>query len=225
MTIADRLRSLKARVMNEIGEAARKHDTRRIDMLSKLASRIEEDERVLSGVEQHVVEYQKEISGTKPPSIPPPSAGGTQQYSRKGSGGVSKRTEGRDARRKFVDALQRRGIQLIHLGGKIYRTPGGRRVGIPFANELEDKPDRWFLGLKDGNYDAVVLLCSQGDGETLEFILPRDFLRGFWSSLSRNAGEVKFNLVRDGANYYLLVPPQRRESVNRFLSVYQTLKD
>ncbi len=225
MKVADRLKTLKEQVMAGIGGAARKHDTRRINMLTRLANRIEEDERVLSELEGHIVEYQREISGAKPVTALAVTAEATLEEREKESGRASKHSQGREARRKFVNDHQRDGVQLVHQGGKVYRTPGGKRVGIPFANELEGKPGRWFLGLKDGNYDAVILLCSRAEGEALEFVMPGDFLKGFWRSLSRHAGEVKFNLIRDGANFYLLVPPQGRESINRFLRAYQPLKD
>lgn len=224
MSLADTLSNLKAQAMKEIGEAAKTHDTQRITMLSGLANRIEEDERVLSRLEEHMIEYRREMSGTRVVSAPPLSVEGNTGGRGDERGGISKRNEGRDARKRFVDALQGRKIQLMQLRGKEYRTAGGRRVGIAFANELEGKPDRWFLGLKDGNYGAIVLLCVQRDGKTLEFILPQDVLAGFWRSLSRHGGDVKFNLLRDGANFYLLVPPQQRESINRFLGVYQSLK-
>ena len=151
MRIHDNLKSLKGQVMKEIGEAARKQDTQRINMLSKIATRIQEDEQILSTLEEHVVEYQRELAGTAPKSSSLTPLDGTAKTVSMESGVASRHGKGRDARRRFVGTLQQRGVQLTHSGGKVYRTPSGKRIGVPFANELEDKPDRWFLGLKDGN--------------------------------------------------------------------------
>lgn len=224
MELSARLEGLSGRVMQKIGEAAERHDVPRIGVLSALADRIEEDRRLLEALRERADRYENDLSSTPTPATLAPSRASAADNSSRPRARDSKRGEGKDARARFVDSLRRSGIRLAPLAGKVYRTEGGKKLGIPFANELEGKPDRWFLGLKDGNYDVVAFLCNRRDGDTLEFVLPDELLRPIWSSLSRHAGEVKFNVVRDGNNYYLLVPPQRRESMTQFLRNYAALK-
>jgi hypothetical protein len=191
-----------------------KSDTDRIKVLSSVAACIDNDERTVSAIRQRILEYEQQIKGTTTAvSALLPSSYAGMNLPQKGR---SKHEAGRDYRTRFVNSCSSSGITLASLTGKMYQTIDGRKVCIASANELDNRPCRWFLGAKDEPYNIVVLLCGRKGCESLEFILPQEFLKKYWNSLSRRAGEVKFNVVEDGANYYLLVPPRRRESITHF---------
>ena len=230
MELTSQLTSLKKKAMKKIGEAAEEHDTSRIRILSELADKVEEDMTHLAAIEERVNSYEKELArSTHLPSSPSKLKellkDITENIKTVGSSRSQRKKMGQDARNRFVELGPKVGFRLIPLGGKTYRTASGKKVGITFANELEGKPDRWWLGIKDDHYDVVVLLCNQESGKMLHFALPYEYIEKIWPSLSRSAGEVKFNVIREGETYSLLVPPQRRESISMFLSKYGPLKD
>lgn len=217
MQIQTQLRNLKNKVMKKIAEAAKKQDTRLIGLYSAIANSIEEDERSLAALQGRINNYKKDLNNPTLLSIPPSTFPVTE--SKRGRG----RQTGKDARRKFVDSGISRGFHLTHLRGSLYQTPGRKKVVIAFANE--QRQDRWLLGVPEGQYHVVVLLCQRSHGEMFEFILPYEALEKFWKSLSRHTGQVKLNMTRDGTNWCLLVPGHGRESVNRTLGNYKPLED
>jgi hypothetical protein len=222
MELNAKLSDLKKRIMKKIAEAATKHDTQSITAYSGIANRIEQDEHALAMLGKRVNDYETVLNHPMPTSH-------QQKIEIIETTTDLKRIKGREGglngRKRFVGAGPNRGYQLTHLGKSIYRTARGKKVGLTFANENDQKPGAWWLGTPDSKYDIVVLLCQQDDGEALEFIIAQQDLEKFWGLLSRSAGQVKFNIVRDGANYYLLIPGHGRESINRFLGFYGPLKD
>jgi len=230
MELTNQLTSLKKKAMKKIGAAAEAHDISQIRVLSELANRIEEDLRLLAGMEERVNSYEEQLAQSTPaPSTPSNLKDILSDITKNIKSITPKRYQrrqiGQDARSRFVALGSRAGFRLMPLGGKAYQTSSGKKVGITFANELEGRPDRWWLGINDDHYDVVVLLCNQQSGSMLDFILPFEDIRRLWPSLSRSAGEVKFNVIREGETYSLSMPPQRRESISRFLGNYGPLKD
>ena len=73
------------------------------------------------------------------------------------------------------------------------------------------------LGAPVKNYDAVVLLCKKKDGETLPFILPRDFFMDVRNHLSVNANQFKFNISSSNGDFFLSVPSEGKSVINLFL--------
>jgi hypothetical protein len=230
MEFDERFKELKARVMKKIAEAAIEHDTGKVTHLSRLAGLLEEDQQVLVGLKERIEGYQEEINGgarvavTADLKLALPSGSHSQRVPTQRSreeDGHSARAQGFETRQRYVAHLVGRGIQLSPVkgkpGGKVYRTNSGSVVGLTFANELDAKPERWWLGIKDGKYDVVVLLCNRSREAPLDFVLPSELLRRIWSSLSRNGHQVEFNVRKDGQSYYLLVPYQRQESITSFL--------
>lgn len=230
MELASQLTSLKKKAMKKIGEAAEEHDISRIRILSELANKIEGDLAHIIAIEERVNSYEKELAHST--HLPSSSSSFkdilkdiTENIKSVSPSRSHRRQMGQNARNRFVELGSRVGFRLIPLGGKTYRTTSGKKIGVTFANELEGKPDRWWLGIKDEHYDVVVLLCNQGSGGMLDFILPYEEIKTIWPSLSRSAGEVKFNIIREGKTYSLSMPPQRREAIGRFLGKYGPLKD
>ena len=218
MELVRRLETLKEETMKKIQAAASKANTLRIKHLSGIADRIENDERTIAAVIERIAAYEKDLNNSEATHLPTPNISIDHPVMQ------SRHATGSNARAQFVENCARRGTNLTQLNGKVFQTGSGKRVVIAFASELESKPGRWWLGVKDATYDVVVLLCRPVNGKTLEFVLPNQFLTKLWGSLSRSGHEVKFNLLQETGNYYLLVPPQRRESINHFAENYGPIR-
>jgi hypothetical protein len=224
MEVQNRLTNLKKRVMTLIADAATEHNTRVISTYSPIANWIEETQHHVARIEEQINGYEKNLENLAHPLTDPKEQSMEHdEVVEISEPGQSQRKQlGDEARQQFVDLCP---IPLRRVSGKLYETNNGEKVGIPFANELERRPDRWWLGIKDDRYDVVILLCRPQNSEVmLDFVLPPDFLKRVWHGLSPSAGEVKFNIVREGNNYSLLVRPRRRESINQFLGNYRPLE-
>ena len=89
---------------------------------------------------------------------------------------------------------------------------------MPYATELADLPDRWWLGLPDEHFDFIVLLCQTDSGERLDFVFPSDFVSEVWGSLSRDSKRhVKLNVFRSGVDYELRLKDGAGKKIRRFL--------
>lgn len=216
MELKEKLERLKTKAMNKIANAAGAHDTRLVSAYSAIANRIEQDERILFTLDDRIDSYEKELS--EPPPIPAMGdEGPAPEYFR-----ATGRHIGQAKRTAFLDAGKTRGYQLTPIGPSVYKTPKGLKVALAFANE--QRPNRWFLGVQDGSYDVVVLLCQRDSTDTAEIILPREFLSRYWATLSRSKGQVKFNVSRSGDSWWLLVPGHENQSANAFVGAYSPLK-
>lgn len=129
---------------------------------------------------------------------------------------------GRTIRLDFLKKASESGVHLTHIKGSIYETGSGHKVGIAFATER--KPDRWFLGLPFGRFDHAVLLCMRDTKETVEICLPNDFFEEYRDHMSQSSGQMKFNIVRRGNGYSILVPSTDGVSVSKFIGDYALLK-
>jgi len=224
MELATQLMNLKKKSMQKIAEAAGAHDTKRVTSYSALANRIEDDERTIANVIRRIGEYEKELVDPANASTLrevldeiAPAKSRTRKV-RSSSG----KEEGSMARESFLDAGADRGYRLIPLGKTVFETNKGHKVAIPFANE--QRPDRWFLGISDEKYDAVVLLCQEKDGDLFDFIVPRGFLEKFWRAFSRSGGQVKLNVSRHGKIWHLVVPGYEPQAIGSFLRNYGPLR-
>lgn len=147
----------------------------------------------------------------------------TEKMEKSESGAVlSPRREGNEARRMLVKSLYSKDIKLIQRHGIIYEDSKGRLCAIAYANEIN--PFKWFLGVPDGQYQAVILLCRDKTGEILTVILPWSFLGKIWKNLSRSQGQVKFNIRKTGRNTILNIPGMASEGVDNYIRNYDLLK-
>ena len=224
MDLGERLMQLKRIAMKKIADAAMADDVGRVSSYSVLASRIEEDEHTLAAMKERIRIYEGSLgNGDKVSTFNPKAlARSSKDFATTGTRQRTSRRMGRKAREDFVSAGRNRGYELVSQGNSIYRTATGKKVVLRFANE--QKPDRWFLGVRDDRYDIVVLLCQQSSGGMVEFVLPREFLSEVWGSMSRSGNELKFNVARSGVNWSLLVPGRDVEPLNRFLGNHTPLK-
>lgn len=224
MELMAQLANLKKKTMKKIAEAAVAHDTKLITSFSALANRIEADERTITEVLGRISGHEKEVAD---PTDTFPLKGIldeiTTAKSRTRNVRLSSgKEEGSIAREAFVDAGVDRGYRMIPLGKTVFETNKGHKVAIPFSNE--QRPNRWFLGLSDEKYEALVLLCQEKDGGLFDFVVPRDFLEKFWKAFSRSGGQIKLNVSRQGKTWCLVVPGYEPQVIGSFLRNYEPLR-
>ena len=111
---------------------------------------------------------------------------------------------GKTIRMDFLQKASEKGLYLENIRGSIYQAQSGRKVGIAVATER--KPDRWFLGLPLKGFDEAVLLCKPNSGDTIEILLSKIFFDEYGEKMSESSGQMKFNVVRRGNGYIILVP-------------------
>jgi hypothetical protein len=135
----------------------------------------------------------------------------------------------RIAREEFVQTCNNRGIRLLSKKRTIVSTPSGALIALPFARELPDTLDKWFLGVNEGSipsicpYACVVFLCQDADERLFQFIVPQKQLQQYWHQFSRNGGDVKFNIRRNGVNFTLLVPGNNPIRLNTYQEAYDNV--
>ena len=132
-------------------------------------------------------------------------------------------SDGAQTRAAWTQQMIASGIQLTG-SGKHYTTRSGQYVGVAFANELPSTPNRWWLGLSEQSNGVAALLCRDKNGKLIDIIIPLADLGTKWNSLSRNNGQIKFNVRRDGSDLILLIPGSVPVSVKRYIGNYSALK-
>jgi hypothetical protein len=144
----------------------------------------------------------------------------------KQDGEPSPRERGNRVRAQYIEnVLGTAGIRLTRLNTKKYRTATGFLVGFCYASELEIRPDSWFLGLADEQFDFIVLLCESKSDVIAAFVLPSEFVKRVWETLSRSNGQVKFHVTRTGSRYYLRIPGAHLLEITEYLNNMKALKE
>lgn len=128
---------------------------------------------------------------------------------------------GKKIRMDFLQKIVKAGMLLEQMRGSVYGTQSGHKVGVAVATER--KPDRWFLGLPIG-IDQAVLLCQRESGDVATICLSKDFFAEYGNKMSKSGGQMKFNVMRRGSGYSLLIPGTDGVNVARFVDDYSQLK-
>jgi hypothetical protein len=200
-----RLLTYQKSLFKEIGKAAGAGDARALlGLQGKLATTeklIREEKEIVRQLEVLI-----DAPGAPSVSIPP-----RRDSADDGSSSPSAREQGRRRRTQFLKEAESKGVVLQQVTGTIYQTRDGTRVGIASATEGKNG-DRWFLDLREGEFDHAVLLCEPLDGELTHFSLPKKFMDEFGHHFSRAGDRIKFNVHKRGGAYMLLVP--RKGPVN-----------
>ena len=147
----------------------------------------------------------------------------------------SSQKQGREAaiiaRQVFIQTCNDQGIRLLSKKRTLVATPSGALIVLPFARELPDHPDKWFLGVQDGStpsicpYWCVAFLCQGMDERLLTFIVPQKHLQQYWNQFSRHKGNVLFHIQRVGVNFTLDMPGNNPIRLNVYQEAYANLKD
>jgi hypothetical protein len=210
-------KELRAKIKRKLEEANMREDFGEVVRLGRIAQElgaIENDEmRIAERKERIAIELKQRGPGK---IVNPPELDTAKK--------LSPRAKGDRIRSEWVQNLHNEGIVLQRLRGKRYETASGMKVGIAYANELDVRPDAWFLGLAEEDYDIVVLLCEPRDKNVIDFVFPCDFVKQIWARLSRSHGQVKFNVVKSGSNYELRLSGAELVSINQFRGAHKIMR-
>jgi hypothetical protein len=213
----DQLMHEKAVLLKQIADSAQRGSSQEVlaagERLNKIESLINRYEKLLGdisdfGTEDGKTEPLQNIRGTAKLMNNPDVASG--------------RGIGRTIRIDFLRKLSHENIRLDHIRSSIYRTQSGNKIGIAVATER--KPGRWFLGLPMESFDHAVLLCKRENQDTIEICLPKSFFDEYEDKMSQSGGQIKFNVVRRGSGYSILVPGTDGVNVSKFVGDYGRLK-
>lgn len=206
MDIAAELDTLRNQAKKRIVEAV--NDTGRLSALVKLLEDVDKDASILGQLERNVGEYHNCL--TTP-------LNGLRLVTQAAPRSTTNRKQlGSSVRRAFAQAHD-----LIQVKGVVYANAAGSTFGLTMASE-DKRGDKWFLGLPDQQYKAIILLCLDGNTQ-LDFVIPAQSLTIVWSQLSRSGDEVKFNIKRKNLEYTLMVPTHGPFGITQFLGNYWPL--
>lgn len=217
MELRDRFGQLQKETFEAVSDAAQAGLTEVISRLARIAKECEAAIHVLDNLEVDLTRLRADVHQSLKDGAPGNEVSVERQIADPDYVS-SPRVRARDARRQWILRMRTEAsLELRQTAEVKFRTPLGKKVGIPYASEREEAPDRWFLGLPDEPFDIVVLLCATDSGELLDFTLPPEFVSQIWRSLSRDTRKhVKFHVARNGVNYGLHLGGGVSRQINQF---------
>lgn len=223
----EKLVQLRAQAFRRIEEAAKKGHTDQVNRLARIPKECEGAMELLQSLDAQIARIEVELQRSNAQPLVGQSRAGEEITKSPGhaSRPASPRRRANEVRTAYLDDLShKRGTRLRRRSEVTYETQSGKSVGIPYATELADLPDRWWLGLPDEHFDFVILLCGTGPGRPLDFILPSDFVSEVWNSLSRDSKRhVKLNVFKSGGDYELRLRDGVGKRIGRFCGACEIL--
>lgn len=219
MNMERQILELKQQALASVERAARSGS---VDEIRRFSDRLTEIECCEDAL-QNLKDRLSSLTRQKPPEIAQMRRSNGHEQSREPvSESVMARgkRDARNARQRFLEELEKRGLRCVPESNTVFRVGAHSRIIIPFANE--QRQDRWFLGIPEGEdgrfcpYRAVICLCRDSAGEVKNFVIEQAVMQDIWSQMSRNSGDVKLTIVRDGSRYLLLVPGGIRLDLNPY---------
>jgi hypothetical protein len=213
MDAIEQLKELRDRAREKLEEAMK---AGQMDVVIKFARIIKEADDALQGNRRMVerISAQMEFAPDALPAVGSSPVRSTANL-------PSRKARGKASRDEYLRGLLSKGIHLSRLKGRAFRTSSGKQVGIAYASEIQ--ADKWWMGLPDDHYDVVVFLCETNSGETLDFVLPPDFVNHVWGHLTLSNSQREWHVGRNGPNYEL-EPKRRLGQLNAFLSQTDSLR-
>lgn len=225
MELKEKIDEIRAGALREIEDYARAGDSQGIAEKIKVVEVAELLAKRWDELSQAVENLQKGIAFT---GFDTTEKGGQQikavAFHSSVEHGLSPRARGEARRRELLTHCSTLGIKLAHKGGTNYRTQDNKLVGIAYASER--RPNRWFLGLPDDDYDIVILVCDLDINESsqaLHFVIPKSEYDQYRNSFSKSGDQMKFNIVHRRGNYYLMIPNEDPISLARYLNTFGAL--
>ena len=115
------------------------------------------------------------------------------------------------------------GVILRPISKTLYETESGKIVGMAFATERT--PGRWFLGLPERDYFAMILVCEKESGEQKRFVLPEPFCEKYADRLSTSGKQYKFNISERSGRFEFMVPGGGIEGITRYIDSFDALTE
>jgi len=208
-SVRARLEAHQVKLLGKITTAAGAADTRTLFALNEELRRTDS---LLRRMDDIGAEARALLSFESQGSPRPPEQDGARLVQPP----VSGRGIGIKVRSDFLDRAAIAGLFLKPHRGSVYAGPSGRRIGIAVATEV--KPNRWFLGLGENDFDAAVLLCVPASGRVIDICLPQSFIAQQMPFFSRSGGQIKFNVARRSGQTILKIPTRAPELVDQFIA-------
>ena len=214
MSIKDKIEALKSKALHRIGEAAKTGDTRVIVGATRI---VQEAERLTKAFDELVSEMGglamdfEGLEHTKDVDISISS--GTK---------ISPRMKGRLRKEAFISDLQGHGITLNFSKESILLTEGGERVRVAYSSE--QPPGRWWLGIKNDSYKAIVLICEKDTGGIVRLVLPGEFWDSHVENLTENKnGRFMIHIIYQGGVYQWVEGSGNKIKLDSFVDAYHFL--
>lgn len=223
MGLSARLANLQAMILDQVASAASSRDLARVAQWSEAAKECDRLVNEARKLEAQTNAFEESVRRRL--ENPRPIHKMPELESRdKVAGSLSAKQEGVRARSDWLKTVQSAASIRLTGSGKRYRTARQLGVGIAFANELAERPRKWFLGLPDEQTDVVVLLCRALDRSMHDLVLPLADLGDLWKQLSRSKGQVKFHVEQKDREFYLVVPRGEPLVVTKYKANYRPLQ-
>ena len=116
------------------------------------------------------------------------------------------KARGRAWRLEYVKLKTQSGERLHRIKETLYKTPAGSIRGIAYASESAKRPDKWFLGLPQDQFQEVVLICESLDGSAVQIHLPKNFMDKYGKHFSFAHGQTLFNIIRNAGKLTISIP-------------------
>ena len=221
MDLQERLSKLRTLAFQKIADSAKKGATNEVNKLGLIPKECERLMEMVRSIESQTATIESDLAQatTRQRGGRVASTNGQTTNSDYDHGNGSPRHKAKTIRMKYVnDLTEKSGIRLQRKTEVVYETASGKKVALPYATELTNLPDRWWLGLPDEHFDFVVLLCETNSGQLLDFVFPSHFVEEIWRLLSRDhKSHVKFNIFRGGSDYELRLRDGGAQKIRRFL--------
>jgi hypothetical protein len=215
MSIKNEIEALKSKALQRIGEAAKTGDTRVIIGATRI---VQEAERLIKGFEELVselgglamdfkgLEHGKDVDISIPSGIK-----------------MSARMRGRLMKEAFINDLKAQGIPLNLSKDSILLTEKGERVGVAYSSE--HSPGRWWLGIKNDNYRAIVLICEKDTRGIVRLVIPGKFWDSHVENLKENKnGRSMIHILYQRGVYYWVDRSGEKITLNNFVDAYQFIR-
>jgi hypothetical protein len=134
------------------------------------------------------------------------------------------RKRGRETREEIVNWLRGQGKQVFHRQGPLYEV-NGKLVGIAYASERPNTPNKWWLGLKAAQYDSFVLICEDEYQKVTKFIFPKAFYEKYRDhfSQSENGAQIKFNIWLRDHRFTMQIPMYGDVPIDIYIDAFDNI--
>jgi hypothetical protein len=215
MSIKDEIEALKIKALHRIGEAAKAGDTRIIVGATRI---VQESERLIKVFEELV----SEMGGLAMDFESLEQSRGVDIFVSNGTK-TSPRMRGRLRKEALINDLKKQEIRLSFSKDSILLTEGGERVGVAYSSEHQ--PGRWWLGIKNDNYKAIVLICERDSGGIVRLVLSGDFWDSHVENLKENKnGRSMIHILYKRGVYHWMEANGKEVALDSFVDAYHFLR-
>lgn len=215
MSIKDEIEALKIKALRKIGDAAKTGDTRIIVGATRI---VQESERLIKAFDELV----SEMGGLAMDLESLEQSSGTDISISNGTK-TSPRMRGRLRKEAFINDLKEQDFKLNFSKDSLFMTEGGERVGVAYSSE--HLPGRWWLGIKNDSYKAIVLICERDSGGIVRLVLPGDFWDTHVKNLKENKnGRSMIHILYQRGVYYWIEANSKKIALDSFVDAYHFLR-